>query len=78
LSGDELQALRNLAKKQSGEPVEFINIADARALTELGLAVRTQQGWVITEAGTRLLNGDGPAPTSETPTSVTPFTPKPT
>jgi len=50
--------------------VAFVNIGDARALTELGLAERTQQGWVITEAGTRLLGGDG-APPAEAPSSVT-------
>ena len=76
LSADELQALRNLSKKQGGEDVEFINIADARALTELGLAVRTQQGWVITAAGAQLLNNGEDEAQIQTPTSVTPFTPK--
>ena len=76
LSADELQALRNLSKKQGGEDVAFINIADARALTELGLAVRTQQGWVITDAGARLLNGEDAASTDQATSSVTPFTPK--
>ncbi len=52
-----LEALRNLSKKQKGEDVGFINIADARALTELGLAIRTPQGWQITDAGSRLLAG---------------------
>ncbi len=50
-----LEALRNLQRKQKGEDVGFINIADARALTELGLALRTPQGWQITDAGVRLL-----------------------
>jgi len=68
--------LRDLFKKQAGEDVEFINIADARALTELGLAIRSQQGWVITEAGSRLLNGEGSAGAEEASTSVTPFTPR--
>jgi hypothetical protein len=70
LSEDKLQALRNLLKKQNGEDVAFVNIGDARALTELGLAERTQQGWVITEAGTRLLGGDG-SPPAAPPSSVT-------
>ena len=30
----QLEALRNLARKQAGEDVAFINIAHARALTE--------------------------------------------
>jgi hypothetical protein len=79
ISDKELQALRNLSKKQAGEDVDFINIADARALTELGLALRTQQGWVITDAGTRLLSGEGGSSAApEAPTSITPFPPKTT
>ncbi len=78
ISDTELQALRNLSKKQNGEDVDFINIADARALTELGLALRTQQGWVITEAGSHLLTGDAGGAAPEAATSVTPFPPKAT
>jgi hypothetical protein len=44
-------ALRNLARKQAGEAVNWINIADARALTELGFADRNSEGWRITAAG---------------------------
>lgn len=51
LSEGQLGALRNLASKQAGRPVDFINIADARALTELGLAIRSREGWAITPAG---------------------------
>jgi hypothetical protein len=76
LSAEELQALRNLARKQGGEEVAFINIADARALTERGLAVRTQQGWVITDAGANLLKDGASDSSPETPPSVTPFSPK--
>ena len=68
--------LHNLARKQDGEEVAFINIADARALTDLGLAERTQQGWTISEAGRKLLNGATASATVEAPSSVTPFTPK--
>jgi hypothetical protein len=76
-SADELQALRNLSRKQNGEEVDFINIADARALTERGLAVRTQQGWVITDAGASLLqNGDSDQPSETPPAVLTPFNPK--
>jgi hypothetical protein len=51
----ELHALRNLADKEAGEAVDFINIADARTLTELGLAKRTPAGWQITQEGKALI-----------------------
>jgi hypothetical protein len=63
LSLKELCALHNLADKQSGQDVDWINIADARALTELGLARRTRAGWEITSAGLALIraqSGGGP------------------
>ena len=48
-------ALANLARKQAGEAVDWINIADARALTELGYADRGREGWRITSAGSSAL-----------------------
>jgi hypothetical protein len=51
LSGGELTALRNLSQKELGEDVDWISIADARALTELGLAERVRSGWRITAEG---------------------------
>jgi hypothetical protein len=51
LSAPLRAALENLHRKKNGLAVDWINIADARALTELGLAVRSHQGWSITEAG---------------------------
>ena len=51
LSAGQLVALRNLSRKKAGEQVDWINIADARALTDLGLAERTGGGWTITQAG---------------------------
>lgn len=51
LSEGQLTALRNLSLKRAGKPVDFINIADARALTELGLAIRSREGWEITSEG---------------------------
>jgi hypothetical protein len=78
ITDQELKALRNLSKKQSGEDVDFINIADARALTELGLATRNQQGWAITEAGAAILTGTDKLPEiDDGETSVTPFPTKP-
>ena len=51
LSPGQLVALKNLARKKAGEAVDWINIADARVLTDLGLAERTGGGWVITQNG---------------------------
>ena len=55
LTEGQVHALRNLARKQAGEAVPFINIADARALTELGLAARSREGWDLTVDGAALL-----------------------
>ncbi|MBC7669452.1 MAG: hypothetical protein H7236_13620 [Gemmatimonadaceae bacterium] len=55
LSSGQFTALANLSRKKAGEHVDWINIADARALTELGLAERTGAGWVITPAGIQAL-----------------------
>lgn len=64
LSPRERSALQNLADKQAGADVAWINISDARALTELGLARRTREGWEITPAGQALVraqsDGGGP------------------
>ncbi|MDR7114180.1 hypothetical protein [Caulobacter sp. BE254] len=51
LSPGQLVALKNLARKKAGEAVDWINIADARGLTDLGLAERNGGGWVITTDG---------------------------
>jgi hypothetical protein len=51
LSPGQLVALKNLARKKAGEAVDWINIADARVLTDLGLAERNGGGWVITTDG---------------------------
>jgi hypothetical protein len=51
LSEGQRIALENLARKRAGQDVDWISIADARALTDLGLAERTRAGWVITDAG---------------------------
>lgn len=64
LTEGQLHALRNLARKQAGEDVPFANISDARLLTDLGLAVRSREGWSITPEGTALLAASAgpPAP----------------
>lgn len=58
LTPGQLTALSNLQRKKAGEAVDWINIGDARALTDLGLAERTGGGWVITVAGTTVLLAD--------------------
>lgn len=55
LTERQLEALGNLARKKAGEAVGFVNIADARELTERGLAIRSREGWDITSAGSALL-----------------------
>ena len=62
LTSGQLHALHNLARKQTGQEVPFVNISDARVLTELGLAERSREGWDITPAGSALLArlGGGP------------------
>lgn len=62
LTEGQLHALRNLARKHTGEAVPFVNISDARRLTELGLAVRSQEGWSITPEGAALLAADAAPP----------------
>jgi hypothetical protein len=59
LTDGQLEALRNLARKRDGGDVPFINIGDARALTGLGLAARSREGWDITPAGAEHLAGLG-------------------
>lgn len=55
ISDREMAALQNLADKQAGKNVDWINIADARALTDLGLARRNREGWEITPEGMTLI-----------------------
>ena len=55
LTSGQIEALQDLARKRDGESVPFVNIADARALTELGMAERSREGWDITPAGAALL-----------------------
>jgi hypothetical protein len=62
LTASQLEALRNLASKKAGDHVGFVNIADARALTDLGLAQRSREGWDITPEGSALLAGGAGPP----------------
>jgi len=58
LTDGQRTALRNLAHKKEGKAVDYIKIADARALTDMGLAVRGQEGWVISDAGLAALRDE--------------------
>jgi hypothetical protein len=55
LSAGQLAALQNLSRKKAGAEVNWISIADARALTDLGLAERSREGWAITDEGVKVL-----------------------
>jgi hypothetical protein len=78
LSEGQRTALNNLARKQAGQEVDWISIADARALTDLGLAERTRAGWTITPAGQAALtpgggaNDAGDRPASDDPVPLRP------
>lgn len=51
LTKSEAAALRSLAEMGGGSVTAFLSIADARRLTDLGLAQRSGQGWGITPEG---------------------------
>ena len=55
LSPGQLGTLRNLARKKAGAMVGWVDIAEARGLTELGLAARNRSGWEITPEGEAIL-----------------------
>ena len=73
ISDKELTALHNLAEKQAGKDVDWINIADARALTELGLARRSREGWEITAEGLALLKASQASGPTLVPPADPPF-----
>ncbi len=60
LSEGQVEALRNLERKHAGGAVDWIRISDALSLTELGLALRNREGWVITPAGLQALDALAP------------------
>lgn len=55
LTDAQCDALRNLARKKAGEAVGWIDIGEARGLTDLGFAERNRSGWQITDAGATAL-----------------------
>jgi len=62
LTDTELHALQRLAEKKAGASVPFINIAAARALSDLGFAARSHEGWDITPEGSAVLARRGGPP----------------
>lgn len=74
LSDGQAAALRNLGRKHAGHEVDWIGIADARQLTEMGLAVRSREGWDITPAGLEALEALDPGGRAQ-PAPPTPFRP---
>ena len=77
LSEEHLRALGNLNRKKAGEEVDWVNIAAARALTELGFAERDLTGWKITDAGVAALQGQASEATAtESENTVEPFAPR--
>lgn len=65
LTASQLHALQNLSRKRAGEDVPFVNISDARALTELGFAERSREGWDITPTGAAFLARQAPLGSAE-------------
>jgi hypothetical protein len=70
LSPELLEALRNLSRKQAGDPVGFIAIAPARELTELGFAARNRSGWQITPDGQAMLEEQADPGSSDRPMPI--------
>ena len=75
LTPERLEALRNLSQKKSGLIVGWIDIAEARALTELGFAERASSGWRITPDGEAALALEAPVDAADH--EVTSMRPKP-
>jgi hypothetical protein len=76
LSPAQLETLRNLSRKKAGGAVGWVAIAEARALTDLGLAERNRSGWQITDEGEALLERAGPANRAEGSSDPLPFQPR--
>ena len=76
LTFDQIGALQHLSARQQGRD-RFVAITPAQALTGLGLAERTRQGWSITGEGKAWLDAHPRAP-GQDPSGgeVLPFTPR--
>jgi len=76
LSPAQFDALSNLARKKAGDEVGWVAIAQARELTDLGLALRTRSGWEITDAGEAALSGHAATQPDDSPDAPIPFSPR--
>ena len=76
LSPAQLDTLRNLSRKKAGDVVGWVAIAEARELTELGLAARNRSGWEITAEGEVALDRQGPTTSVESAGGTLPFPPR--
>ncbi|HEX4180677.1 MAG TPA: hypothetical protein VHY32_07785 [Caulobacteraceae bacterium] len=76
LSRTQLDTLRNLARKKAGGEVGWVAIAEARALTALGLATRNRSGWEITADGEIALGSQAPEDIGDNGVGVLPFPPR--
>ena len=55
LTDAQLNALQLLSRRLETEGLDWINLADARALEAMNFATHRGRGWVITEAGRQAL-----------------------
>jgi len=76
LSPAQVDALSNLSRKKAGDDVGWVAIAQARELTELGLALRNRSGWEITEAGEAALRDLVEASPDNVSDAPIPFVPR--
>ena len=76
LSPAQFDALSNLARKKAGDDVGWVAIAEARELTDLGLALRTRSGWEITDSGEAALGEYAASRPDDLPDAPIPFGPR--
>ena len=76
LSPGQLDTLRNLSRKKAGAAVGWVAIAEARELTERGLAARNRSGWEITPDGEATLQRHDAAERIEPASDTLPFRPR--
>jgi hypothetical protein len=75
LTPGQLGTLQNLARKKTGAMVGWVDIAEARGLTELGLAARNRSGWEITPEGEAVLERQSASAVEGAPATL-PFRPR--
>lgn len=76
LTPGQLGTLQNLARKKAGATVGWVDIAEARGLTELGLAARNRSGWEITPEGEAVLERQSASAVVESAPATLQFRPR--